>query len=207
MGKQKAVNSGPEGSAETSTRFYILLAVVLVVVIVVIAYLLVTFGIPALRGDEQPPATQPATATAVPTFTAAPSQAPTTTPPSPAPTPANPVMADTADPAFVFDSAGARPSTEWTGFFGQVTDASGAPVQDVPVVVWYPHGQLAAPVSRTDASGYYEVRLADTPLGGVWTIQLLTEDLQPASNLFTFQTDEDSEQGIQQLQVIWRESP
>ncbi|MGC9334523.1 MAG: hypothetical protein ACP5JJ_10270, partial [Anaerolineae bacterium] len=186
--------------------FYVLLAVVLVVVIVVIAYLLVTLGVPAFRGGEQPPASPSAAtlATAVPTFTAPSTQAPTNTPPpSPVPTPGAPVMADTDDPSFAFESAGVRPSVEWTGFFGQVTDASGAPAQDVPVVVWYPDGQLAAPVSKTDASGYYEVRLSDTPLAGIWTIQILTEDLQPASSLFTFQTDEDTAQGIQQIQVLW----
>jgi hypothetical protein len=209
MGKRKPVDSGPAGSADTSTRFYMLLAIVLVVVIVVIAYLLVTLGIPAFRGEDQPSASPSAAtmATAVPTFTALPTQEPTNTPPpSLVPTPGAPIMADTDDPSFAFESAGVRPSVEWTGFFGQITDASGTPAQDVPVVVWYPDGQLAAPVSKTDASGYYEVRLAETPLAGIWTIQILTEDLQPASNLFTFQTDEDTAQGIQQVQVLWKET-
>jgi hypothetical protein len=41
----------------------------------------------------------------------------------------------------------------------------------------------------------------------MWTIQLLTEDGYPASKLFTFQTDENTETGIQQIQVMWREIP
>jgi hypothetical protein len=210
VAKPKQVDSGSEGTTERSSRFYILLAVVLVIVIAIIGYLLLTVGIPALRGDDQPSATQPAgmTATAVPTFTPAPTKEPTNTPPpSPSPTLGAPVMADTDEPAFVFESAGARPSTEWTGFFGQVTDTGGNPLEGVPVVVWYRDGQLAAPVTRTDETGYYEFRLADAPLSGTWTIQVLTEDLQPASNLLTFQTDEDTEQGIQQIQVLWTEAP
>jgi len=210
MAKPKQVNSGSEGSTERSSRFYILLAVVLVIVIAIIGYLLVTLGIPALRGDDQPSATQSAamTATPVPTFTPGPTKEPTNTPPpSPAPTSEAPVMADTDDPAFVFESAGARPSTEWTGFFGQVSDVGGDPLEGVPVVVWYRDGQLAAPVATTDETGYYEIRLADAPLAGTWTIQVLTEDLQPASNLFTFETDQDTEQGIQQIQVLWAEAP
>jgi hypothetical protein len=208
VSKSKQVGSGSEGPTDKSTRFYILLAVVLVIVIAVIAYLLVTLGIPALRGDDQPTAEPAATATPVPTFTPAATREPTNTPlPSPTATPAAPVMAEPESPIYVFESAGARPSVEWTGFFGQVTDASAAPVEGVLVAVWYRDGQLAAPLSETDETGYYEVRLADAPLAGIWTIQLLTEDLQPASVLLTFETNEDTEQGIQQIQVLWTEAP
>jgi hypothetical protein len=210
MAKPKRVNTDAEGSPERNSRFYILLAVVLVIVIAIIGYLLVTWGIPALRGDNQPSATESAamTATPVPTFTPPPTKEPTNTPPpSPTPTSAPPVMADTDDPAFAFQSAGARPSTEWTGFFGQVTDTNGDPLEGVRVVVWYRDGQLAAPVATTDETGYYEIRLAEAPLSGTWTIQVLTEDLQPASHLVTFETDEDTQQGIQQIQVLWTEAP
>jgi hypothetical protein len=210
MAEPKRVDSGAEGSPERSSRLYILLAVVLVIVIAIIGYLLVTLGIPALRGDDQPSATQSAvmTATPVPTFTPAPTKEPTNTPPpSPTPTSAPPVMADTDDPSFVYQSAGARPSTEWTGFFGQVSDTNGDPLGGVNVAVWYRDGQLAAPVATTDETGHYEIRLAEGPLAGTWTIQVLTEGLQPASNLFTFQTDEDTQQGIQQIQVLWAAAP
>jgi hypothetical protein len=36
---------------------------------------------------------------------------------------------------------------------------------------------------------------------------LLTEDGYPASKLYTFETDEDTEGGIQQVQVLWRQIP
>jgi hypothetical protein len=210
MAEPKRVDSDAEGSTERSSRFYILLAVVLVIIIAIIGYLLVTLGIPALRGDDQPTATQSValTATPVPTFTPPPTKEPTNTPPpSPTPSPEPPVMAETDDPAYVFESAGARPSTEWTGFFGQVSDTGGASLEGVHVVVWYRDGQLAAPVATTDETGYYEIRLADAPLAGTWTVQILTEDMQPASNLLTFETYEDTNQGIQQIQVLWTEAP
>jgi hypothetical protein len=35
----------------------------------------------------------------------------------------------------------------------------------------------------------------------------LTDDYQPASKLFSFDTDENTETGIQQIQVIWKQVP
>ena len=116
-------------------------------------------------------------------------------------------MEDTDAPLFEFDSAGARPSEEWTGFFGQVLDAGGGSVANVSVVVWYRDGTPASPVVQTDETGYFEIRLADAPLAGIWSVQLLTDDWRPASKLFTFETDENTDAGIQQLQVMWKQVP
>jgi hypothetical protein len=116
-------------------------------------------------------------------------------------------MADTDTPIYDFDSAGARPAADWTGFFGQVVDSAGSPASGVSVVVWYRDGTQASPVLQTDSDGYYEIRLADAPLAGSWSIQLLTDEWQPASKLFTFNTDTDTEAGIQQIQVIWKRIP
>jgi hypothetical protein len=80
-------------------------------------------------------------------------------------------------------------------------------VEGVPVIVWYRDGQPASSPTPTDQDGNYEIVLADAPLAGTWTIQLLTEDGYPASKLFTFQTDEDTETGIQQIQVLWQQIP
>ena len=68
-------------------------------------------------------------------------------------------------------------------------------------------GTPASGVVQTDETGYYEIRLADAPLAGVWSIQLLTDDWRPASKLFTFETDENTDTGIQQIQVIWKQVP
>jgi hypothetical protein len=197
----------PQGS---SNRFYIIIAVVLVIVIIVIAVLLITQGLPALRGETDPTATTEvaATATPVPTFTPGPTKAPTNTPP-PAPTATleAPIMLDTDDPAFEFVSAGARPGVDWTGFFGQVLDAGEQPLPGISVIIWYRDGTPASDIVRTDDAGSYEIRLADAPLAGTWSIQILAEDWQPASKLFTFQTDENAETGVQQIQVIWKEIP
>jgi hypothetical protein len=203
----------PSGStpSENPNRRYILVAVVLVVVIIVAVVLLITWGIPALKGEEETPTVvtevKP-TATPVPTFTPNPTKAPTNTPvPTLTPKREAPVMLDTDEPAFEFESAGARPGAEWTGFFGQVLDADGNPLPGVSVIVWYRDGTAASDVVQTDETGYYEIHLADAPLTGFWSIQLLTDDWQPASKLFTFQTDENTETGIQQLQVLWRQAP
>jgi hypothetical protein len=200
---------GPEGPTQNSTRRYIIIAAILLVVIIVVAILLVTWGIPALTGED-PTATPEPTATTVPTFTAGPTSEPTHTPlPSPAPTLSAPVMADTDEPIYEFDGAGARPSVEWTGFFGQVVDAEGNPLAGVPIIVWYRDGQPASSPTPTDENGYYEIHLAESgaPLAGTWTIQVLSDGGQPASKLFTFQTDEDTQRGIQQLQVNWKKLP
>ncbi len=190
-------------------RLYILIAALLVVVIVVAVILLVTEGLPALRGEKQPTAVTEAepTATPVPTFTPRPTKEPTATLPPPLPTAAALTMQDTDTPAFGLDSAGARPSAEWTGFFGQVLDSAGTPLPGVSVIVWYRDGQPAAPVAKTNQDGQYEIRLADAPLAGTWTLQLLTDDNQPASKLFTFQTNDNTETGIQQVQAIWKQVP
>jgi len=198
------------GPSRNPTRLYIVVVVLLVVVIVVAAYLLVTKGIPALRGEGQPTAgaqLEP-TATPVPTFTPAPTRLPTDTPPLPStPTLPVPVMGDTDTPTFEFESAGARPGTDWTGFFGQVLDAAGQPLAGIPLIVWYRDGTPASDVVKTDGNGAYELHLADAPLAGNWSIQVLTDDGQPASKLFSFATDLDTEAGVQQIQVIWRQTP
>lgn len=217
MSEAMETNTGPglepsdPGSSNSPNRRYILIAAVLVIVIVVAAILLVTWGIPALRGETETPTAvtevEP-TATPVPTFTPGPTKAPTNTPvPLPTPTLEAPVMLDTDEPAFEFESAGARPGVEWTGFFGQVLDADGNPLAGVSVIVWYRDGTAASDVVQTDETGYYEIHLADAPLAGFWSIQLLADDWQPASKLFTFQTDENTEAGIQQLQVLWKQVP
>jgi len=206
----RGLGQSASGPTRNPNRLYIILAAVLVVVIVVVVVLLVTRGLPALRGEETPTAVAEAepTITPVPTFTPGPTKAPTNTPP-PAPTPTleAPVMLDTDNPSYEFDSAGARPGSDWTGFFGQVLDPAGEPLEGVSVIVWYRDGTAASDVVKTDDSGYYEIRLADAPLAGTWSIQILADDWQPASKLFTFQTDEDTAAGIQQIQVIWKRVP
>jgi hypothetical protein len=124
------------------------------------------------------------------------------------------VMTDDYTVSFVHLSAGARPSTEWTGFFGQVQDAEGNPLSGVALIVLYPgakpvelEGVPTSPIVRTDADGNYEIRLADAPLADTWSILVLTEDGTPASDFLTFRTDENTESGIQQIQVIWQELP
>ncbi len=213
MSEDKITNDGPSSG---STRLYIIFAAVLIVVIVIVAVLLITVGLPALKATPTPVAVQP-TITPVPTFTPGPTRAPTNTPPpTPTATPPAPYMGDTDTPLYRFEGAGGRPSTEWTGFFGYVTDAAGNPLEGVPLIVWYADekGTPASPVVYTDANGYYEIHLADTsetspPKGfaGVWSIQVLTPDNKPASKLFTFRTDEDTKTGIQQIQVLWKRIP
>jgi hypothetical protein len=202
------LDNGPEAPAPNPNRTYIIAAAVLLVIIVVAAVLLITQGIPALLGDSEPTSAaeiEP-TATRVATSTPEPTAEPIDTP---AATPTLPplVMSDTDTPIYDFESAGARPGAEWTGFFGQVFDTEGNPVAGVPVIVWYRDGQPASSPTPTDQDGSYEIVLAEAPLVGTWTIQLLTEDGYPASKLFTFQTDEDTETGIQQIQVLWRQIP
>jgi hypothetical protein len=190
---------------QKSNRRYILLAAILVVVIVVVLVLLVAFGYPLLRQGE-PTAIVDAEPALVPTFTPGPTKEPTNTPPpSPTPTAQVPVMLDTDDPAYGFVSAGARPSNEWTGFFGEVQDAQGNPREGVFVIVWYRDGTPASDAVSTDAAGLYEIRLAEAPLAGMWSIQLLAEDGSPVSKLYSFNTDEDTEAGVQNIQVIWQE--
>ena len=191
--------SGQAGPKARSMRIYILVALVLIAVIVILAAILIVKG----RGNKEAatPTIAP-TATLGATVAPPPTQAPAETLPPPS-TPF-PVMADTDNPIFDFVSAGARPSSEWTGFFGQVTDAQGKPVPGVPLIVWYPDGGAASPVVKTDADGNYEIRLAEKPLAGVWSIQVLTDDLQTASKLQTFRTDENTETGIQNIQVLWQ---
>ena len=190
-------------------RLYTLIAAVLVVIIVVAVILLITEGLPALRGETEPTAVSQVepTATSVPTFTPKPTKEPTATSPPLPPTAAALTMQDTDTPVFALDSAGARPSEEWSGFFGQVLDSVGTPLSGVSVVVWYRDGQPAAPVVKSDKDGYYEIHLADAPLAGTWTIQLLTDDNQPATKLLTFETDDNTQTGIQQIQVVWKQIP
>ena len=201
----------PEGPRGINRR-YIIIAALLLVIILVAAILLLVVGLPALRGDGEATdvPTVASSPTVVPTFTAAPATA-TTRPPTPtlvpSATPGAPelVMRDTDTPIYEFASAGARPSSEWTGFFGQVLDASDNPVAGVLVMVWYPDGQPAADPVETGTDGSYEIHVAEAPHTGDWSVQVLTEEYEPASKLVTFRTDEDTEQGIQQVQVIWQE--
>jgi hypothetical protein len=187
---------------------YAIVAAILVIIIVVSVVLLLTKGLPALRGGEEPTlsvALQPS-ATFSPTFTPRPTQPATATAePTPLPTATGPLMAIPETPLYVFLSAGARPGVDWTGFFGTVQDASGAPLPGISLIVWQASGQPASPVVETDEEGYYEIRLSDVPLAGTWTLQVLTEDAQAASELVTFQTDENIETGIQQIQVLWQQ--
>jgi hypothetical protein len=201
-------NAEREGASQDALRSYMLAAAALLVVIVVVAILIVTVGLPALRGEGRQTVVtiRTASATRVPTSTASLSPGPTPTP-SPWSTMPALVMIDTDDPAFEFVSAGGRPSLEWTGFFGRVLDADGRPLPGAPVVIWTEAGQPVVPPARTDESGNYEIRLAGAPQAGVWTIQVLTAEGQPASKLFTFQTDADTQTGIQQIQVVWARVP
>jgi hypothetical protein len=207
VNETEKTNTGRGGSPSNPTRLYILLAVLFAVVIVVAGILLITKGIPALKSGGEPTAATAGmtTATSVPTFTPGPTKAPTNTPPPAlSPTPSALVMSDTDTPLFSFESAGARPGVQWTGFFGQVFDSQGNPMPGASLIVWYRDGTPASRVVKTDDTGTYEIRLADAPLAGTWSIQVLTDDWQPASKLFTFTTDENTETGIQQIQVIWR---
>lgn len=210
MSEIKELDTEQKDPSRNTNRLYIIAAAVLLVVIVIATVLLITQGIPALKGEKEPtaaPAVEPPP-TQVATFTPGPTKEPTHTPiPPPSPTPPPMVMSDTDTPIFDFESAGARPGLEWTGFFGSVLDTADNPVEGVPVIIWYRDGQPASSPTQTDQDGYYEILLADAPLAGVWTIQLLTEDGYPASKLFTFQTDENTETGIQQIQVMWRQIP
>ena len=207
MSQIEQLNGGQGSPRRNPNRVYILIAAILVVVIVVAIVLLVTKAIPALRGDQEPTevAAEEATFTPVPTFTPAPTSEPTDTPPPP--TASAPVMKDTDTPIFGFESAGARPSVQWTGFFGQVLDTTGSPLAGISVIIWYRDGKAASPITQTDGDGYYEIHLAEAPLAGIWTIQLLAEDGEPASKLFTFESDENTETGIQQIQVMWKQIP
>ena len=209
MSEIQPVDPGQQKPSKGSNRIYILAAAVLLVVIVVTTALLITEGIPALLGDKEPtPTAEEPAATQVATFTPGPAAEPTNTAlPTEAPGYPPPSMADTDAPVYEYLSAGARPGEAWTGFFGQVLDTAGEPLEGVPVIVWYRDGTPASPPTPTDQDGNYEIILADGPLAGTWTIQLLTEDLQPASTLFTFETDENTETGIQQIQVIWQQIP
>jgi hypothetical protein len=206
------LNGGQGSPRRSPNRMYILIAAILVVVIVVTIILLVTQVLPTRGGEQEPTevaeattSTPAATSTPVPTFTPAPTSEPTEPPPPP--TASAPVMKDTDSPIFDFESAGARPSVQWTGFFGQVVDVTGNPLRGISVIIWYRDGQAASPISQTDEDGYYEIHLAEAPLAGTWTIQLLTEDGEPASKLFTFETDVNTETGIQQIQVLWTQIP
>ncbi len=191
---------GQAGPKRRSTRIYALAALALVVVIVILVALLVTRG----RGkNEAATPTVEAAATLSPTSTSSSMQVPADTP-SPAEVVPSLIMTGTDTPGFDFVSAGARPSAEWTGFFGQVTDAEGKPISGVPLIVWYADGVAASAIVKTDVDGNYEIRLADKPLAGVWSIQVLTDDMQAASRLQTFRTDDNAETGIQNIQVLWQ---
>jgi len=200
MNEVQEPDTGQSGPSRDPNRTYILVAAVLLVVIIVAAVLLIVFGIPALTGTKEPTATTAAepSITEVPTFTPEPEPEPTLQPG---------VMQYPETPAFIYESAGVRPGVEWTGFFGQVVDAGGNPVPGVTVIVWYGDGKRFYDPTQTDQDGNYQIILADAPLGGTWNIQLLTEDGQPASKPFGIQTDTDTETGIQQIQIIWKQLP
>jgi hypothetical protein len=202
-------NDEQAGPARNPNRLYIIIAAILLVIIVVAGVLLITQGIPGLIGRQEPTAAMEPepTATRVPTFTPGPTKEPTETPPPASPTAPALTMSDPDGPLYDLESAGARPGADWTGFFGQVQDTAGDPVEGVLTIVWYRDGQPASPAVPTDGGGNYEIRLADGPLAGTWTVQLLSADGSPASELFTFETDENTETGIQQIQVIWKQIP
>lgn len=209
MSQIDETNGEQADQTRNPNRMYFIIAAILLVIIVVAAGLLISQGFPGLIGKQEPTATlgpQP-TATWVPTFTPRPTKEATDTPPPVSPTPPGLSMSDTDSPLFEFESAGARPGIDWTGFFGQVQDTAGKPVEGVLVIIWYRDGQPASPAVPTDNDGSYEIRLADAPLAGTWSIQLLSADGAPVSKLFTFQTDENTETGIQQIQVIWKQIP
>ena len=200
MNETDVAQPGQAGPKPRSMRIYILVALALVAVIVLLVAILITKG----RGKKEAATPTVATTTTLsPTSTPAPSQAPADTPPPTATVPSL-VMTGTDTPIFEFVSAGARPSAEWTGFFGQVTDAQGNPIPDVLLIVWYADGVTASPIVKTGADGSYEIRLADKALAGVWSIQVLTDDMQAASKLQSFRTDENTETGIQNIQVLWQ---
>jgi hypothetical protein len=210
VNKDAEANAGPEGASPDDLRPYFLTAAALVLIIVITTILIVTVGLPRLRDEDQETsvADVAASATMVPTSTPSPTPKPAAVPsPSPWPTMPALVMGDTDDPTFEFVSAGGRPGVEWSGFFGQVLDAGEQPLPGVPVVVWAEDGQPAAPPVRTDGNGDYEIRLAEAPRAGTWNIQVLTAEGRPASKPFTFQTDQNSETGIQQIQVLWKQVP
>lgn len=199
-----------KGPSQNPNRIYVLVAAVLLVIIVVTSVLLITQGIPALLGKKEPTsaAIEEPVATQAPTFTPRPTTEAAETPlPTAAPTFPPLTMSDTDAPLFAYQSAGARPGADWTGFFGQVLDTAGDPLEGVPVIIWYRDGEPASPPTRTDQNGSYEIILADAPLAGLWTIQLLTDEGNPASKLFSFETNEDTETGIQQIQVMWQQIP
>jgi hypothetical protein len=201
-------NAEREGASQGALRPYILAAAALLVVIVIAAILIITVGLPTMRGGGRETAAISVTASTMRASTLTPSLVPEPTlTPSPWPTMPSLVMTDTDDPAFEFVSAGGRPGLEWTGFFGRVLDVDGQPLPDVSVVIWAEDGRPAVPPARTDKDGNYEILLAEAPRAGLWTIQLLTARGQPASKLFTFQTDVDAVSGIQQIQVIWGRVP
>ena len=209
MSEIQSLEPGQKKPSQNSNRTYIIAAAVLLVVIVVTSVLLITQGIPALLGEKEPTPTaaEPAS-TQVPTFTPPPPTEPAEEPlASPAPTFPSLTMSDTDAPLYTYQGAGARPGADWTGFFGQVLDAAGNPAGGVPIIVWYRDGQPASSPTWTDQDGNYEIVLADAPLAGLWTIQVLTAEGNPASKLLSFETDENTETGIQQIQVMWQQIP
>ena len=209
MSQMDESNDDQADPVRNPNRLYIIIAAILLVIIVVAGVLLITQLVPGLMGGQEPTAVlepEP-TASLVPTFTPVPTREPTETPPPVSPTAPALIMSDTDSPIYDWESAGVRPGADWTGFFGEVHDSAGNPVEGVSVIIWYRDGQPASPVVPTDADGSYEIRLADGPLAGTWTVQLLNADGSPASKLFTFETDENTETGIQQIQVIWKQIP
>ena len=212
---------GPVEPPRSPIRWYMVAAALLVVVIVVALVLLLTNVLSGPGGDVEPTAVTEieATATSAPTSAPAvapsPSLEPTDTPlPMPTDTPPAFVMTDTYPILFTYESAGARPSTEWTGFFGQVLAANGDPLADVSLIVLYPggvpvelEGVPTSPLVKTGADGSYEIRLAEGALADTWSLAVVTPDGLPASEFLTFRTDTDTEAGVQQIQVIWREMP
>ena len=208
---------GPVEPPKSPIRWYMVAAALLVVVIVVALVLLLTNVLSGPEGDVEPTAVTEieATATSAPAVAPSPSLEPTDTPlPMPTDTPPAFVMTDTYPILFTYESAGARPSTEWTGFFGQVLAANGDPLADVSLIVLYPggvpvelEGVPTSPLVKTGADGSYEIRLAEGALADTWSLAVVTPDGLPASEFLTFRTDTDTEAGVQQIQVIWREMP
>ncbi len=193
MNEVQGLDTGQNEPSRSPNRTYIIVAAVLLVVIIIAAVLLIVFGIPALKGTKEPTATTEA------------EPEPTHTPPPPTRPPLE--MQYTETPAFEAESAGVRPAIEWTGFFGQVVDADGNPVPGVLVIVWDGEGKPFDDPILTDQDGNYEIVVAYAAEADTWFVQLLTEDGQPASNPFGFDTDTNTETGAQQGQILWKQVP
>lgn len=212
MTEENTTGTIPDRPPAKPRRSYIIIAALLLVVIIVVGAILISTLLSRRQGGGgEPTALVDVTPSLGPTLTAGSTQAPTAvSSPTVRPTPtkvSGPLMINPDSPLFEFKSAGARPGSDWTGFFGQVLDAQGKPLSGVSVIVWKADRTPAASIVKTDTAGTYEIRLGTGALAGEWSIQVLTDDLQPASNMQAFRTDTNTVTGIQQIQVVWQQVP